>query len=706
MRKLALVLLLANLVGCGDQDSNSDGDFNFNESASRSFGSPLLSRFDSCESLANDLRRTALEEMRTQLEIKLKNGYDHVGIAEDGLAIPTAAPAAGIGKDSSAPVEGVDFSGTNNQEKDVDEADIIKFDGKYFYILNKNTIEIVAVPEPGQLEKASTLELPSSGNNMLILNNMAIVIATDHNINIAEPRDGVALLSMPRIQHNNMRIDIIDLSADRSSPSLIESHYFEGNAVAARKVGDKVHIATYARAEVPDVYFYPELPENFYQASDSEKEIMWREAIEDRISQNQEKIEDFDFLTLLPAQLQKNGDKFNRQEINIADCQNTYGQEIASSNGFLSLISIDPEKSQTTLNIHRVRGNQPIVYASENQFILASSEHSPWWFYNNEELKDQTTIHRFDIPKDSLPEYVDSARVPGTLHNSFSISEHEGYLRLATTTKAQGRFWLDLEPLEEENHLFILGDETGDYDILSSIEGLAPGEKIWSARFSKDKGFLVTFKQVDPLFTLDLSDPFNPELAGELKIPGVSTYLQDIGNDNLLAVGYGGTEEGLDFKTTISLFDTSDFENPELADTLSFAIEEDLDHSWSRVSSEANNNHLAINYFGKLSMTAIPVSTDRFVANPLDPSGGTWEYLSKLTLVKTEPGQDLEIHGHVDHSEFYKQENSSERRPPQIRRSYFHVDENAGDFIYAISPKAITATNIASMEQSAAYILP
>ncbi len=369
-----------------------------------------------------------------------------------------------------------------------------------------------------------------------------------------------------------------------------------------------------------------------------------------------------------------------------------------SANGFLSLITLD---DKGLVDIQRVRGKRPVVYASEKQFILASPEHEPWWFFNNEELKDQTTIHRFDLDQSGTPTYHDSLRVPGTLHNSFSLSEHDNYLRVATTTRPQSRFWMrDRGSLEnrDENHLFVLGDNNGKLDVVGSIEGLAPGEKIWSARFSDDLGFLVTFKKVDPLFTLDLKDPTQPKVAGELKIPGVSTYLQEIDQNHLLAVGYGGDEKGTDFQTTVSLFDVSDLKNPKLADSLQFSLEEGLNHSWSRVSSEANQTHLAVNYFSPVAMTAIPLETNRYIQNPLDPSGGQFEYVSKLTLVDTKVGEELKIHGEVDHSKYYNKDPSDYLHSSSIRRSYF-----VGDYIYAISSKAITANKLSDMSTTGEY---
>lgn len=711
MNRIYLACALIFAGACAD-DVAIDIDPNLDIEAAKTFGSPMLFTYNSCEQLSEDLKKTTLDEMRTRLAIKLKNPprfRDYTESGHETMAAPEAAPMAGA--PAPAPVEGEDYSGTNNQEKGVDEADIIKVDGKFFYILNKSTLEIVDMPKVGELKPASTLRLETPGKGMLLMDDRAFVFANDQSEEFSLPSAAFGQSSLiADYPEGNLRIDAIDLSNDRKNPKLIDSYYFQGELLAARKIGNKIHVATYLDAHIPNIHYYPELGRNFYASKNpEEKDRLWVKAVNDTVKRNEELMENFDFLSMLPSVLKKDGNKLDRELIGPADCARTFGINDGSSTGFLSLITIEPKANVTTFDIQRVRGNPPIVYASNDQFILASPEHQPWWFFNNEELNDQTTIHRFDVSKDAPPAYKDSVRVPGTLHDSFSLSEHKGYLRVATTTSPNRRSWLpgpginpktDEQPLDE-NHLFILGDDLGQFDILSSIEGLAPGEKIWSARFSNDLGFLVTFKQIDPLFTLDLSDPKKPEVAGSLKVPGVSTYLQDIGHDHLLAVGYGGDGDGLDFQTTVSLFDVTDFKNPKLADTLSFAISEGLNHSWSNVSSEANRSHLAVNYFSPVAMTAIPLNTDRFIENPLDPSGGQYEYISKLTLVNTAAGKDLSIHGEIDHSQFYNKERSFERRSPEIRRSYF-----VGDYLYAISPKAITATRLSDMTTTGTYELP
>src|SRR5690606_24595435 len=126
----------------------------------------------------------------------------------------------------------------------------------------------------------------------------------------------------------------------------------------------------------------------------------------------------------------------------------------------------------------------------------------------------------------------------------------------------------DTAPPEMENHVWVLRASGSHYLPVGHLGGIALGERITAARFLDDKGYLVTFRQVDPLFTIDLSNPDTPVLAGELKIPGFSTYLHPLGADRLLTIGVGGDEQGANWRTTISTFDVSDFANPALTAAL------------------------------------------------------------------------------------------------------------------------------------------
>jgi uncharacterized secreted protein with C-terminal beta-propeller domain len=173
---------------------------------------------------------------------------------------------------------------------------------------------------------------------------------------------------------------------------------------------------------------------------------------------------------------------------------------------------------------------------------------------------ERTLIYRMSIEDDQI-EAAANGEVPGYALNQFSMDEHEGYFRIATTT---GHIARSFDEASSENHIYVLNM---DLNIVGRLENLAPGEKIYSARFMGDRCYLVTFRKVDPLFVIDLKDPYDPEVLGQLKITGYSDYLHLYDEDHVIGVGKEtiAAEQG-DFSwyqgVKISLFDVSDVSNP------------------------------------------------------------------------------------------------------------------------------------------------
>lgn len=184
------------------------------------------------------------------------------------------------------------------------------------------------------------------------------------------------------------------------------------------------------------------------------------------------------------------------------------------------------------------------------------------WVSNNPE-SPRTVIHRFSL-LDGV-EYVASGEVIGTLLNSYSMSEFEGDLRVATTA------YSDDFGGGQDNGVHVLRVDGADLVEVGSVRGLGRGEQIQGVRFDGPRGYVVTFRQVDPLYVIDLSNPSNPEMVGELKIPGYSTYLKPIGGGRLIGVGMSGTETGQITGVQVSLFDVSDPAAPRQVATAEIA---------------------------------------------------------------------------------------------------------------------------------------
>jgi len=206
-------------------------------------------------------------------------------------------------------------------------------------------------------------------------------------------------------------------------------------------------------------------------------------------------------------------------------------------------------------------GFSQTIYVSRNNIYITSSHYQPRFLGGDEET---TIIHKIGIENGEIT-YKSQSEVPGHVLNQFSMDEYNGFFRVATTV---GNVWDG----SSSNNVYILD---ADLKQVGAIEGIAPGEKIYSARFIGDRAYLVTFKKVDPFFTLDLSDPYNPKILGKLKIPGYSDYLHPYDENHIIGIGKETVEalpeekegRGIDFAwyqgLKIALFDVSDFEHPK-----------------------------------------------------------------------------------------------------------------------------------------------
>lgn len=226
----------------------------------------------------------------------------------------------------------------------------------------------------------------------------------------------------------------------------------------------------------------------------------------------------------------------------------------------LTLSAIDVLDPDNDVKNNTVAGSGFVSYMSNKAFYVAMNENS----YGEEQ---SISIARFSLDGRKIG-YAGSVSVSGGINDQFSFDEYQGFLRIATTVDWPKTY----------NNLYVLDE---NMDVCGSITGFAKGERIYSARFMGDRGYVVTFRQVDPLFVFDLSDPYNPEITGELKVPGFSTYLHPVSKDIILGVGqdvydvYRKDSAGNDTVISqqvggikISLFDVSDMGKPREIDNM------------------------------------------------------------------------------------------------------------------------------------------
>ena len=678
---LASALPIASLAtACGGDDS---------QPGSRRV---QLVQYASCDELEDDLKARAHQELEAYLA-SWGQGWFGEG---DGGGPPSqggddAADEGGGGRE-----EGTDYSGTNNQEDGVDEADLVKTDGYRIYLVNGNRLHIFGVPEFGQLVPLSATELEGTPAQLLLdadrgraaVFSMVPVdqLPEDHPM---REKVGAAQGDIDWYWRSwaLSKITILDIS-DPAAPALERELWLEGWYQTARRTDHSVRVVANGHIFVPGV---DDLWSLAYDQDGNPREVDEIRALASA------RIDGATLTDLIPRMYRREADG-TVIDLSLAGsgCRSFYYPTDSAARSTTSIISFDLSSPELAFDADTVVSNWATVYASADRLYLAEWAWDWWWGATEVEPGDiyqpKTNLHAFDISEAGRAHYTGSGRVDGTVVNQFSLDEQDGLLRVAATT-TPWRMWtgdpeVDDDPLPQpETHVYVLEEAAGGLELVGHLGGIAPGERMFSSRFTGDKAYLVTFEQIDPLFTVDLSNPRAPQLVGELDVFGFSTYLHPIADDRVLAIGVGGDENGANWETQVSLFDVSNMAAPALVDAESLATE-----GWGW--SEALYEHKAFQYFAPKKLLAVPYSS---YTETSDGETYSYDWSSRLALVNVAEG-GLSLAGSVDHSRFY---GTDWWGMPDVRRSIF-----MGDYIYAVSARAITAHSLDGLTEVAAEELP
>lgn len=387
-------------------------------------------------------------------------------------------------KQSTMNADSVTHSLTNNQVEGIEEGDNVVTDGQYIYSIKEEKVLIIDV---NSLELKGTIGYENNGypSHLMIADNQLIITYTHWK---EEEKEG-------QIYGNTVTtIDVYQV-ADVSKPVLVNRFGQDGDFINVRKMNNELYVVS---SYTPN-----------YWMLETNPNIELRPSIYD--SNGKQKFVNYDEIKMLPDA--------NTTSYLIASIMNlTDGSKDTVTKSYLGntgqLYMSKEAIYIATTNI----GMMPFVRTLDEKQSTTPKENS----------KEETTIYKLSINKEiSL---VSEATIQGRVLNQFSMDEYNGYFRIATT---EGSAWDANDNLK--NNLFILDENLLE---VGSLKNLAKGERIYSARFMGDKAYLVTFKEVDPLFVIDLKDPKAPKVAGELKIPGFSNYMHPIGENHLLGIGY------------------------------------------------------------------------------------------------------------------------------------------------------------------------
>ena len=476
-----------------------------------------------------------------------------VGIeaAEEGaLAVDSAES-----DDSGSLQAGVDYSTSNVQETGIDEPDVVKTDGRRLVVATQYRVQIVDVTgsEPSL---AATVELGEhSGSSLLLHGDRVLVFAPrwglimpfedsggDGATDVIEPHPGWGPTT-----------EIVEIDLARSTPSIVRRLNIEGNYVSARMTDGVLRIVTSSQPRgIPWILPTTAGAVTEQRATTANREIVASTTVDHWLPRYE--------LTDASGATTDGG--------RLTECDGIWAPVHYSGPGALSVTTIDiaADGLASPIDTTSILSDGSTVYASSEHLYVSTTR---WvdWNAQPEERDDgglaDTEVHMFDVGDNLTSSYVGSATVPGTVLNQYSMSEHEGHLRIATTTVPPWR--LEGEP-DSESLVTVFSAEVNGLTQVGQVDGLGVGERIFAVRYLGDIAAVVTFRQTDPLYIIDLADPAAPAVRGELKIRGFSAYLHPLDGDLLLGVGQDADEDGRTQGTQVSLFDIADLSDPRRVD--------------------------------------------------------------------------------------------------------------------------------------------
>jgi len=537
---LALTILTAACVADGTQTTLITRN-DVTVSGLTGVFSSELTQIEDCDALLEYYQTQALELVGPYG----LGGYYGVPIANDGVVTLEELSA----DEAAGPVSN---TRTNIQVAGVDEADIVKTNGEYIYTATESVLHISLI-DGGRVWNDGSLSLDFLPQSMFLYETTVILGGQYWN-------DGNSQVT---------RFIEVDVS-NAKNPQVIRTLDLDGSYADSRLVDGVLRIAINS-GPVGLEWAYPSGDglRAEYKATEANREI----------------IRDSTLGNWLPFSVVTEGD--STAEDDLLGCESVLIPKEFSGLSTLSILTFDLRDGIDTWQSAGVVAQGITMYATADRTYLATQRWMDWWSWNEVTVREesegfQTSIHLFDTSGTNAPAYLGSGKVSGFLLSQFSMDEFEGKLRVASTTSPQGWWWSD----NSESLVTVLELEKNELVTVGQIGGLGKGEQIFSVRFLGDVGYVVTFRQTDPLYTIDLQDPTAPKVTGELKILGYSAYLHPLGDGLLLGLGQNANEDGRVEGIQLSLFDVSDIANPTRIDTIT------MGEGWS----QAENDHHAFTY--------------------------------------------------------------------------------------------------------------
>jgi inhibitor of cysteine peptidase len=624
----------------------------------------------------------SLEELRDYLQ---KNTLSRsTGYSSDGL--PMAAPSVNFGNSplsevsdkssiarTSSSILPADYSTTNVQVAGVDEADFVKNDGKYIYIISDNKLVIVDAYPASKAKVVSETRVDGTPCNLFLNGNYIVVFTTEYGYQPMPAREGlldgivkpIKNTVIPPYRDGPVTHALVFSLSNKAKPVQEKDICVDGIYFNARMIDDYVYLVT-----KEPVYYYND-PIAVPAIYEGQTKLLQPDVY---YFDNPEYNYVFHTITTFNV----GGGKDVKSKTFLMGETNT--MYVSDDNIYISYpvyrYNVVPARRSLPLGpFGAVEDAFNRLTESEKEGVV--SDIKGGISYSPVMDTTRTVIHKLAINKGSI-DYRSKGEVRGTLLNQFSMDEYDGNLRVATTTNAyDGTSYMS-------NNVYVLDrdmKETG------TLERVAPGEKIYSTRFMGDRLYMVTFKQMDPFFVIDVSNPHKPKILGELKIPGYSDYLHPYDSTHIIGVGKetlenqwgGATAKGV----KLALFDVSDVSNPRLVDK--------FDIGEAGTDSEALRDHRAFLFDKDKGLLVLPIKEMAYV--PVIKSGYSttaYRYWDGAYVFSISPSKGIDIKGTVEHCDNSNGYYGSDT----VRRSLY-----IGNVLYTISSQKIVMSDLSDLEE-------
>jgi Beta propeller domain len=585
--------------------------------------------------------------------------YAASGVATAPEAAAAAAPAGAAGGAANSSAAAPAYSGTNDYTAGVDEPDLVKTDGRRIVTVSGSTLEVI---DAATRQVTGTLDLSSSGVQYGQLN---LLLSGDHVLVISTSASEAGPAS-PTVPRYGPKFILVDLAGQ---PQVLASYTISGNLVDARLTGSIVRVVT---DSAPNIVF-PDVPSG---TSGAERVATYRAAV------GQAGLDAW-----LPRYQSTSASGSTSGSV---PCTSVSRPAKFSGANLLTVLTFDMSADTFgTGDPASIAADGDTVYGTTSSLYVASGAMvTPWGaggtYVRGSGPAQGTQIYRFDVSQPGPPRYVGSGSVPGYLLNQYAMSEWNGYLRVATTT---GTSWAiaDGVPSGKSGASGVQPSSSAVYELTTSapvmrivgvVAGLGSMERIYAVRFIGPVGYVVTFRQTDPLYTLDLSDPAHPQVVGALALTGYSAYLHPVSTTRLIGVGQNADSVGHVLGAQVSLFDVSDLAKPSRLATYALA---------SSVSAAGMDPH-AFLYWPADQLVVVPIQEYGGVA----VSAGATRVPQSGALVLRISGTSLTRAG------FISPPQSSGYDGAPIERSLV-----IGQTLWTISPGGVLASDLTTLRQQA-----